>query len=246
MNTTHSHLLAGLFAAAFAGTVQAATITWGSSVNILNDPTQISTNGTVHATAIGSRTGGAGVTGASVTVNGVQFFDNLTIDAAFVSHNDVIGGRTGLPNTAGDDYYDLLEAGDRDSSSIDVPITFTGLTIGTPYEIQFWASDNANPVGDSAVVLNNGNGSSPNPATAGHATVLYEATDGGPGQFVIGTFTADATSQELLVRRWTNLTTTPTASNQNLIQAWQIRAIPEPSTALLGALGALALLRRRR
>jgi hypothetical protein len=58
------------------------------------------------------------------------------------------------------------------------------------------------------------------------------------GQFAIGTFTADATTQTLYMET-INIA-------QSHINAYQIRLIPEPSSALLGGLGLLALLRRRR
>lgn len=110
---------------------EAAIITWGAATNITTDATQVSTTGTVHYTAAGSDLGDANtVDGSSVTVNGVEFFDNETYDNAFVSHRDTISGRTGI-SSGGGSYHDLLQFADRDSSNVDVPITFTELTIGT-------------------------------------------------------------------------------------------------------------------
>jgi hypothetical protein len=233
-----------LVAAAIAATSShAATITWAAPVDINNDVTQISTNGTVHATAAGRNLGGANTTGASVVINGVTFFDNQTIDAP--THQDQISGATGVTGV----YNTLLNDGDRVNVGASVPITFTGLTINNIYEIQFWASDTRNTNVDG-VVLNDGTGTAPNPSTSGHATVRYDVVPNtSAGQFVIGTFVADAATQQILVRRWDNLATTPVASGQTLVQAWQIRdlgAVPEPSAVLLGGIGALALLRRRR
>jgi hypothetical protein len=65
-------------------------------------------------------------------------------------------------------------------------------------------------------------------------------TNSGRGHFVTGTFTANATTQDFLFTD-----TSPTQST-TLLNAFQLRAIPEPSAALLGGLGMLALLRRRR
>jgi hypothetical protein len=56
---------------------------------------------------------------------------------------------------------------------------------------------------------------------------------------VVGTFTADATTQVLSV--------TATSGGFAVANALTIgTVIPEPSTALLGAIGLLGLLRRRR
>jgi hypothetical protein len=57
------------------------------------------------------------------------------------------------------------------------------------------------------------------------------------GQFVVGTFTADATSQELTMTRNTDF---------GVANALTVGVIPEPSAALLGGLGLLGLLHRRR
>ena len=224
MKTTTLTALATTTALALAvGSANAATITWGEAVDIVDDVSQISTNGTLHQSAAGSNLGGGGVTGASVTVNGVTFLDNETLDAP--THNDFISSATGVTG----DYNTLLNDGDRVRTG-DAALTFTGLTIGTTYEIQFWASDTRNTAQDGLVLNNGGTDNSPDAANSDHATVLYDVTPGSsPGQFVIGTFTADSPSQSLLVRRWDNFDTTPTASFQTLVQAWQVRAISEPS-----------------
>jgi alpha-galactosidase len=221
MNHRHLPLIAGLVCLATSAT--AAEISWAVH-NITGDPSDISTTGTIVSTAGGSRVGdgNASITGASVTVNGVQFFDNLTLDV--VTHFDEISSRTGIPSSgASANYYTLLRYADRNSNSANQSITFTGLTIGNTYLVQVWMADNSNAAGVNALVLNDGTGASPNPGTSGHASLLHEVSEGGSGQYGIGTFTADATSQQIIVRRWTNLTTTPTASNQNLLNAWQLR-----------------------
>jgi MYXO-CTERM domain-containing protein len=57
------------------------------------------------------------------------------------------------------------------------------------------------------------------------------------GQFVTGTFTADATSQVLTMTSTTDF---------GVAKALTVGTMPEPSAALLGGLGLLGLLRRRR
>jgi hypothetical protein len=68
-------------------------------------------------------------------------------------------------------------------------------------------------------------------------------TVGGLGQFAIGTFTASGTTQAFLLSE-------PGGDFNPLINALQVRAVPEPSLTLLGcavaAAGGLALRRRSR
>jgi hypothetical protein len=61
------------------------------------------------------------------------------------------------------------------------------------------------------------------------------------GQWIKGTFTADSTSQSLQLSGALSAT-----DGYPQINALQLRTIPEPSSALLGGLGLLALFRRRR
>ncbi len=232
----------------------AATIAWSVfNISPTGNVSDISTTGTVHYTATGSDLGTADVVdGSSIIVNGVRFFDNLTSDTP--THRDTIGTRGGVPsiaNAPGDtgNYFGLLNNGDRNSSGLST-ITLSSLTIGTQYQIQIWHSDNnAGTFADNGMVLNAGGTTNPDPNTSGHATLIRETTDGGRGQFALGTFVADSTTQQFQARGYTGLApggAAPSASPNLTINAYQVRAIPEPSTAILGAFGAIAMLRRRR
>ena len=90
-------------------------------------------------------------------------------------------------------------------------ITLSGLTNGTQYQIQFFADS----TGSNSQTIS---GSDPMNSLN--------------GQFVTGTFTADATSQVLNVSY--------TTGNFGVANALTIgEAVPEPSAALLGGLGML-------
>jgi hypothetical protein len=75
--------------------------------------------------------------------------------------------------------------------------------------------------------------------TAGNTSgALTYLRNGGStsGSYILGTFTADNNLQTITI----------TADQSVQLNALQLRAIPEPSAALLGGLGLLALLRRRK
>jgi hypothetical protein len=106
------------------------------------------------------------------------------------------------------------------------------LTINQEYLVQYWVADYRPYPNDRTLTLTGGAN------TSGVLKYLdSDNSNGGiQGSYVIGTFVANATSQDININ-----------SNQSTqMNAVQLRAIPEPSAALLGGLGLLALLRRRR
>jgi hypothetical protein len=73
-----------------------------------------------------------------------------------------------------------------------------------------------------ALVLGNGSASGPNELT--DTFLYYEKSDGGAGQYGIGTFVADAPNQAFNVRTRQNLNTTPAWSNSDhFSNGWQVR-----------------------
>ena len=92
----------------------------------------------------------------------------------------------------------------------------SGLTVGAKYEFEWWTNDSN---GFQFVTT----------ATAVNSVSLTTNTtgaDGGVGQFAIGTFTADASSE----------TITFSSSLQDIISGFDLRetaAVPEPGTLLL-------------
>jgi hypothetical protein len=213
--------LAPLAAIAIAGSASAATISW-QGPQAISASTDVSTQGTLVQ---------ARSQGPTVTVNGVTFSSaagNYSSTGFNNGHNDYLPMTfIGSNDTEGQNYATLLDAAHYMSPNGTASFTFSGLTVGQNYLLQFWVADYRNSSEDRQLTLTAGNSSG----------VLHHLNNTGvQGSFVIGTFTADALSQ----------TVTVTDTHEPQINAVQLRAIPEPSATLLGGLGLLALLRRRR
>jgi hypothetical protein len=230
---------------------RAAVVTWGTPTNVSGDSDVRANGAFVAAANIGAS---AAQTAPTVAINGVTF---TGWDVAGAGVKVAPGGGFTMANQAGHilgsfdgfgsgaapfanlstNYKSLLSYGgfSQNSSNANdftgsLTLTLTGLTVGTPYELQWWAND-SRPFATGPVTATAGNVSSLDPDTNNAA--------GGAGQFAVGAFTADATTQ---------VVTIGTTGNATLINAVQLRAVPEPSVGVAGAGAALlvASLRRRR
>lgn len=224
--------------------LDAATIAF-SSAQTINDDADITTTGTLVY----------GYTyGASVTVNGQAFTttnsftaigSDLTMTFTGSSSNafDPTSGTPDPYNSISANYKSLLQGGAF--AGPNATVSFNNLTIGQDYQFQFWINDSRGTGNPNS----NGRGESiSNVGGFGAVALDYNTTNaaGGLGQFVIGTFTADATTQafELAGFRETGSTATSASAQMSAIQ---LRAVPEPShLALLGLASITAILRRRR
>ncbi|MDF7826667.1 sulfatase-like hydrolase/transferase [Pontiellaceae bacterium B12227] len=155
-------------------------ITWGAATDV-SAISEVVTSGTL-VEAIN------GASGTSVlTVNTVDFSGSggaLLSGATAASSQLDSGGDTGDAS-----YNTLLDnvdyGGGGDYGTIS--IGNGSLTSGDDYLIQIWYCDDVRPVGGRVMRLGDGNGN----------TVDLDAKGGGQGQYAIGTFTADGTSQTL-------------------------------------------------
>jgi autotransporter-associated beta strand protein len=95
-------------------------------------------------------------------------------------------------------------------------LTFSGLTIGQEYAVQYWVQDSRTGL----VNINDRN-----LTLAGATPVILDYNNGaGVGQWAIGTFTADSTSQTINI----------TANSSVQANMLQLRALPAPFTAADG------------
>jgi len=259
----------------------AATINWGASVNLFaggNNNSFISQNGDFVV-------GFNGGTSAVETTIGTSIFTSVnqtTISAGITGSGIYSGvgvstnaGNSAGPTTFGDgefnslgDVFDLLNSAVYTDSSELGLLTITGLNIGNTYEIQILVNDARGGTNASIrdvewkVGYNDGNGGT---TITGLADLTNRAFNdsGDPnlaGDYIIGTFIADATSQSFNygATRGNNTadefdlgdTLAQLSGGQSHINAFQLRetaVVPEPSsTALLGLGGLVLLLHRRK
>ena len=233
-----------------AETVTGANVLWNAPGNIsgIND---VSTVGSlIEAANTGSDSNGVGTT---TTVNGVTFIGfpvngggtiaspgghfGLTAAAGYFhsSFNGFGSGSSPFSSLAAS-YQTLLGWGNFTVNSSNpndftgaLTLTISGLMIGQQYLFQWWTND-SRPFATGPVI-----------ATSGVTTVGLSPnttnSPGGVGQFAIGTFTADATTQLIVFSA---------GGNATLISGFQLRAIPEPSTMPLVLTGmACAIIARR-
>ena len=199
-----------LLALFFAANTVAAPITWGPAKDIAAD-SDVSTNG-VLVKAVCKAAG-------NPVVNGVTFTPAYSGDS--LSGQNANGAAAGaLPAGAGISagYAAMLSGNDYSTTAgATLTLTLNGLTVGQHYEVQVWANDSdASSLGkqtvkssgalDQWVVLN----------------MNTSGADDGKGQFSLGTFTADATSQQVKI----------TGSGSPVIQAYQVRRITSPLAAV--------------
>ena len=237
-------LASGMACAALAGVADAASISWGPATDV-SASTDVATNdSTIQALSFSD----AG--GADATVNGVLFtavdavVGTTTAGEVFtfgsgegalqvteVGNGNVRG--LGAFDPTGDANYDNILGGMFDNNVAAGP-TYTfeiqNLVDGRDYTIQLWSHDGRNfDIPERTTTFDDGNGSSVT-LTQG----IVPGTDN--GDFVIGTFTASGTTQTINV-----------SSNVSaVINAYQLRAVPEPGSLALLSLCGLLVARRRR
>jgi hypothetical protein len=108
-------------------------------------------------------------------------------------------------------------------------LTMNDLTVGQTYQVQIWVSDSNPPVPLLMVI--------------DQKVLDANSTDaaGGLGQFLVGTFTANSTSQQFVAF----------GEPDSLLNAFQLRTVPTPEPTSMFTFGAMfgmscVFLRRRR
>jgi hypothetical protein len=123
-------------------------------------------------------------------------------------------------------YRSLLSSGGSATPSDTLQLSISDLTVGDTYEFQWWDNNSSLTTSDNDGFKLNTVG------TAGNGVTLEGndgANAGSVGQFAIGTFTANATTQII------NFDGVVADPSDPMLNAFQLRDTPEPSSfALLG------------
>jgi hypothetical protein len=227
--TSVSSLLLGSFLFVSPAQAGPSPITWGTPQAISGDSDVNTLGSLVYAYNLGP----AGVT--STTVNGVLFnafafpadhsSQTVTLGSVTFTENPYYLTSYGNLGTASapftnlsTEYKSLLSSGGSASDPVSITVTLGGLTDAQQYEIQWWTNNAAN------IQSIYPSGLTTTTATATNSVTLESNTTdtvGGMGQYAIGTFTAIGTSR--------TFTLSSTIPNDPLINAFQVRSIPEPS-----------------
>ena len=188
-------------------------IAWNTPVPISGD-TDVATTGAVVYAYCWS--------GISTTVNGVNFTGttstsgagtDVTLSSGLGNNFKSFGSSPG--STA---YKNMLTGGDYNNSGVDT-VTLNHLTIGDRYVAQFWVGDwrNINTARSETI-----KGSASDNITP---TLSYQVGSSGSGTYVIGRFTAFATTQ--------TFTLTPGGSSPSAqINALQLRDLSPPVSSI--------------
>jgi hypothetical protein len=198
-----------LYLALFGSSINAATIAWGPPTNISGD-SDVSTNGTLLGAV---NPGLYGSIAQATTVNGVNFIAWAPNGGAVVTDPSGLFTLTPAPGFAvfttsglgsasapfsalSSAYRVLLDGADYASNPSQtqfngsITMTINGLADGKTYEFQWWFND-SRPFSTGPLM-----------ASTGVTSVLLDpnTTDsaGGLGQHIIGTFVADAATQDIL------------------------------------------------
>jgi len=212
---------------AFAAAMAVVAISAQAAVVAWDVPVKLSGDGATDVSSEGSPVDALDAQGGAITVGGVSFramdYNGPVIVGGGAGYGDFqIEATNTNPNITDAAYYTLLDSGIYNETGI----RFQGLTIGQQYLIQIWTCDSRYLGGTRTATYDDGNG---------NTVDVDHGIDGNLGQYVIGRFTADAALQDI----------TPTGDL--LVNAAQLRSIPEPATlGLLGLVGGAVVFARRR
>jgi len=185
-------ILAGALWLAAASTLPGAIINWGPASNITGDSDVLNTGATACAYCWSQQ---------STTVNGVSFTaitvtsnQEFSVSGTYPPPYDLYAEFTSgsAPfSLLSSNYMNLLVGAWFAPQMTTMQVTLANLSVGHQYAVQVWVND---PRGPENVRIETFASVGGNTVTLKFSTQTG-TTPGGPGQYTIGTFTADATTQ---------------------------------------------------
>lgn len=127
---------------------------------------------------------------------------------------------------------DFTFANNLATNTMTITIAGAGITADTDYDIRFYSLDTQHGGTGGTVTYAGLSG------TTGGTSIAYKTTNTTLGNSSLSSWTSNSSSQIVIGVTGTN--------EGPRVSGMEITVIPEPSAALLGGLGLLALLRRRR
>ncbi|NBV86044.1 MAG: hypothetical protein EBS01_07230, partial [Verrucomicrobia bacterium] len=210
----------------FSGGASAAPVTFAP-------PAMIGSSGDADVLTKGTLTYAHSIVSGSPVINGVAF---SPITATSGNSNITFSGFTGSWNgcNASGTYFNALSASYQalvtncfNNSGGAVTVTLNGLTVGRTYAVQIWVNDSRYVTSGNEFLRDE------NITSAGGNTVnlkynfAHPSAGGGTGQYVIGTFVADATTQNFTMQAGSAATSISTQING--IQVRDITGVPMAS-----------------
>lgn len=230
MNLRFSLLgMAVVFSASIA---QASVITWLPAANIANDNDVVTTGTLFQAGNIGAAASPEinGVTFSGITSNGT--IGNVTLSGGI--QNPYVGSMAGNTTLLSANYTTLMNSINWGGTAVNFRIS--NLTVGNNYLVQFW--ENYRNSGQAETLytrFNDGNGNTVDAR-------WRVSANNNLGQFVTGTFVADASGFQDIGMTNGGIAVPPAI----VLNAFQVRVVPEPGTLALLAFGSLAVMKFRR
>ena len=190
----------------------AATITWGTPTTVSGDADVLVTGTNVYAYFEGGSAANQTINGVTfVNAGGTTTWGNVAFSGSgtFAYGTNAFGANVAPFAGLSSAYSNILSGGIWISGGAAVTVTLNNLIVGHQYNVQFWSNDSRFP----GVQTNRYNSLSGNWGVGNQ--LLFNSTHvlGGVGQYVIGTFVADATSQSFVVTGG-NLTSGGSATSQ--------------------------------
>ena len=221
--TTILLYLAGLAAS------HAATVSWSSSIFTVSGSFGQTLN-TGQFVTTGTQILAENIGGGALPFDGINF----TAGTIGMGGGNFSGFHENTPtaNTL------LAREGSYGNNGVASTVNLTGLTSGYTYRVQALVFDGRGDVGIPGRTVSF-DGINQGQYAFGISNVTW-----GNGLLVTGTFTADSTSQAFTIEAFTSGGASR-GGQLNALTLYQT-AVPEPSAFLLGSLGLIHLLRRRR